>query len=164
MPSNWQADRTRLFPVEILRLAQAIERKYHLAACMTLAQWAVESNYGKRMIGKANPFGIKWRKGCGFPALDITTHEYINGGRVKVIAQFINFPSLADAFEYRAKLLTNPRGPYGKCLPLIGDWPAYLVAVAGIYATDPQYPVTLRAIIDRYHLADFNLPKSDGAA
>lgn len=164
MPSNWQVDRTRLFPPKVLTLAQAIERKYHIAACITLAQWACESDYGRRMIGRANPFGIKWRAGCGFPPIDVTTHEVIAGGRVKVIAQFIDFPNLDAAFDYRAKLLTNPRGPYGKCLPLIGDWPAYLVAVAGIYATDPQYAATLRAIIDRYHLQDLNLPKSDGAA
>lgn len=163
MASNWQAERAKRFPDEVLRLAQAVERKHRIAACMTLAQWAVESAYGKRMIGRANPFGIKWRTGCGYPAVDVKTHEYLGGKRIKVVDKFIDFPTLEAAFDYRAKLLINPRGPYGKCLPLIEDWPAYLAAVARIYATDPQYAVTLRGIIDRYHLQDYNLPKEEQA-
>lgn len=159
MSNSWLAERTRLFPAEVLRLAQAIERKYMIPACLTLAQWACESDYGRRMIGKANPFGIKWRKGCGFPAVTVTTHEFIGGKKIKVDAKFIDFPDLAAAFEYRAKLLTNPKGPYGRCLAVIGNWVSYLERIAGIYATDPAYAKTLRGIVDRFHLADLNLPK-----
>lgn len=162
MPNSWLADRARLFPADVIRLAQAMERKYRVPACLTLAQWACESDFGRRMIGKANPFGIKWRKGCGFPALSIPTHEVINGKRIAVEALFIDFPDLSAAFEYRAKLLTNPAGPYGSCLRMIGDWVDYLKGIAGIYATDPDYAKTLRGIVDSYHLADLNLPK--GAA
>ena len=51
-----------LFPLPVIAAAQASHAKYFPLgpyASVSLAQWAVESAYGRVMSGANNPFGIK---------------------------------------------------------------------------------------------------------
>lgn len=160
MPDDWKAERAAKFPQEVVHLAQASERAHGVPAALSLAQWYCESEGGKKPIGKYNVFGIKYHPACGFPAITEPTHEYVNGRRIEVDAQFIDFPSLDAAFDYHARLIANPNGPYAKCRVVgTAGWQAYVACVCRTYATDPHYAETIMVIITENHLADFNLPK-----
>lgn len=151
--------RNDLFPRSVQLAAQHSERETGVLACVTLAQWAHESGYGKYSLGANNPFGIKWpgtSSGLGYVVR--RTWEVIAGRRVDVDAKFTAFPTLEDAFKYHGRMLANPKGYYVTALPVIKDWRAYIKAIAPIYATDPQYAQLLIAMVERWRLWELNLP------
>lgn len=122
------------FPVEE---AQAAMRKWGVPASVTLAQWAIESAFGRHMpAGSNNPFGIK--AGEGAPYVLAHTHEVIHGRTIAIVARFRKFATLADAFDYHAELLaTHP--VYAKAMEHKASPNEFAEALTGIYATDPAY-------------------------
>lgn len=152
------------FPKEIQDAAVTAQRDTGCPACITLAQWALESAYGRFVIGKYNFFGIKWYDGCGFPYLVRNTHEVKDGHEVPIAAKFIDFPTLAAAFDYHGRLIMNPHSPYyGQAVNILkrsGSWKLYLQEMARHYATDPHYADKLLGLIATYKLDELNLPIS----
>lgn len=158
------------FPKVVQLAAQAEERATGIPACVSLAQWALESDYGRVMSGKNNPFGIKAAKGTVR-----RTWEVITGRVVITSATFRDFASLADAFTFHGKMLTNPLGYYTRLRPILARYKAskdagYRKAVAlevvrslalpnkPAYATDPAYASKLISIIESWRLYELNLP------
>lgn len=131
---------------DIAALAQAEQDKYGIPAEVTLAQYKLESNNGKRMpAGSNNPFGIKAQKGK--PYVESETTEVINGVTEHLTQRFRKFDSIQDAFEEHARLLaTNP--VYEKARKVENDPKAFADALTGSYATDPNYGKKLKAVID----------------
>jgi flagellum-specific peptidoglycan hydrolase FlgJ len=121
------------------------QKRYGTPAAVTYAQWALESDYGRRVpAGSNNPFGIKAAPGQASVAAETT--EYINGQAVRVRANFAKFSSVADAFAAHAKLLaTSPR--YAAARARAGDPGGFADALTGVYATDPNYGASLRRIM-----------------
>jgi flagellum-specific peptidoglycan hydrolase FlgJ len=153
-------ERSKRFPQPVVLAAQHSERESKVPTCLTLAQYAVESDYGSRIIGRGNALGIKWRRDCGFPPVSVTTHEFIQGVRTALQDLFIDFPDIESCFEYHGKLLTNPNGPYAECLPVIADWRQYAVGISHIYATDVNYAKMILDTIAEWELAGWNLATS----
>ena len=150
------------FPDAVLKAATASERSSGCPAAITLAQWALESGYGKFRSAKNNFFGIKWHPSCGFPFGVVQTKEYSKAkGWYIVPAKFIEFPTLEAAFHYHGRLIVsdNPKSPYADAQPFLkkGDWRGYMKAMSRHYATDPTYVQKLEAIIASNHLEQFNL-------
>jgi flagellum-specific peptidoglycan hydrolase FlgJ len=108
---------------------------------VALAQAALESGWGKSVKGN-NYYGIKGE------GQTITTHEVVDGKRVKIEDEFREFEGFADSVTgYREFLTTNPR--YEKALQ--ADSPeaqAKALQEAG-YATDPDYAEKLISIMKR---------------
>lgn len=75
------------FSSEVVRLAQQSEQKYGVPASVTLAQYALESGYGKSQLAKTknNYFGMR------------------NGSK-----GWQSFDSMADSFDAHGKLLAKP--------------------------------------------------------
>lgn len=75
------------FSSEVVRLAQQSEQKYGVPASVTLAQYALESGYGKSQLAKTknNFFGMR------------------NGSK-----GWQSFDSMADSFDAHGKLLSKP--------------------------------------------------------
>lgn len=146
-------DRDTLFPDAVRVMAQHSQRINGVPACVTLAQWALESDYGSALSGDNNPFGIK-----GKPGRLCWTWESENGRIVHVKASFKNFDSYESAFDYHGHMLTRPDGYYAFALPYLKDWRRWLHIIASIYATDNLYEVKILHIIEANHLQDFNLP------
>lgn len=147
-------NRANFFPAAIVTAAQASETETGVKTCITLAQWALESGYGKHFpTGSFNPFGIKARPGQ--PYVEAPTKEYLNGKWVTVQARFRKFPSFAEAFQHHGRLLCS--GPYKVALNYRGDWRKFLQRIAGIYATDPKYFEKIESIIGNYRLFEFDL-------
>ena len=160
----WQLERDRRFPADVIRGAQRGHREQGIPACVTLAQWALESSFGKKTAGAFNFFGIKWAAACPFGFEVKTTHEYIEklvDGRkvkekVKTEARFIAFPSAEEAFAYHARHLATSKY-YREAQRLRSDWRKFLHAMGKVYATDPLYRAKLLTIIEDYHLYDWNV-------
>jgi flagellum-specific peptidoglycan hydrolase FlgJ len=149
-------DRAEYFPLAVVQQAQKCQTDTGLRASVTLAQWAQESGYGKYNLSANNFFGIKWVSSCGFPYVIKLTREVINGKSVMVQAKFIKFPTDVSCFEYHAKLLTNPTGPYSRALPYLSSPIVFIQKMAPIYATDGEYAHNLITLINQWSLLDFD--------
>jgi len=127
---------------------------------VTVAQFLLESDWGRRGMGDANNFfGIKAR--TGEPSVTLQTTEFVNGKPIKVPQQFRKYDSMADSFADHARLIvarTTSSGQkiYAGALSHPNDPIAFARALTGVYATDPQYGDKLIAIMrDRGLLETF---------
>lgn len=166
-----------LFPQIVLDAARAEQVKWRIPMSTSMAQWAVESAWGKRVPpGSNNPFGVMARcKGprgsAGFaldgtpiePHVAITTHEVINGKRIKCVRPLRAFASLEDAFDRHGELLRTG-APYAEARLCLRAEPwtegaveAFTVKMASRYATDPSYGRLLISIMRHRNLYRFNI-------
>lgn len=153
------ADIPERFTIEVIRAAQASQRKWRVPASITLAQWALESAYGKRMpAGSNNPFGIKALPGQ--KSVAAMTKEEIGGKLVSKKEPFRVFDSLDEAFIKHAELLGTSKH-YVKARMFSDDPDAFADALTGIYATDSQYGQKLKSIMRKNDLYRFDLGETD---
>ena len=134
-------------------LAIATEASSKVPAALTLAQWALESEWGAKMPpGSNNPFGIKALPGQ--PAVQAETTEVIGGTPEQEQQPFRQFSSLAEAFEDHAVLLSTGkpyRAAFNRYL-VDGDAQTYLRVMCAYYSTSPSYYVTLTQMIANPHI------------
>lgn len=145
--------------------AKASQAKWNIPASVTLAQWAVESGWGKSISGKFNYGGITAKvTGAVFPFKPGTpiepatlcwTHESWQGKRVSCQRWFKDFPSADAYFDAHAKLLATG-APYAKARAKLPDPIAFAHALTGVYATDPHYGDTLESIIRGSNLTQYD--------
>lgn len=148
------------FSLEVIKAAQATQRRWGVPASVTLAQWALESAYGSRMPpGSNNPFGIKAK--AGEPSVMALTTEVIGGRKVRVDAAFRVFESLEEAFILHGKLLGSA-GVYANARKFINSPDRFADALTGVYATDPNYGELLKSIMRKNNLYNFDV-QGDGA-
>ena len=139
---------------QVAQIAVALEAQTGCPAALLIAQWALESKWGAKPAGAANYFGIKkadrHEKRC-----TITTREVVNGKSVVQDLDFADYDSLADSCRDYAWLITQG-APYHQA------WEQYLEdrnlhalieAVAGKYATDPQYAFLAATIAGQSNVA-----------
>lgn len=148
---------SRFLPV--IPIARASHAKFSPRgpfASISLAQWAVESGFGLHMSGINNPFGIKAtqaQRASGQARL-VLTHEFLNGRYVAMEQWFANYPSLGAAFDAHATLLTTLH--YERCMDAKTP-AAYAQALHDCgYATAPNYPQALMAVINSNGLEQFD--------
>lgn len=144
--------------------AQGAELRYGVPACITLAQFILESNFGNSDCGGArNYFGIKAQKGDGWTGETVTRHtkEFQNGHYVTVDDKFRKYRLMEASFDDHGRFLRNsPR--YAPLFKLDkDDYPGWCrgLKVCG-YATSPTYAPDLIAIIEKYGLQYYNRPSS----
>jgi flagellum-specific peptidoglycan hydrolase FlgJ len=119
---------------------------------VTVAQFLLESNWGKAGMGDAyNYFGIKARE--GEPFVSKATSEFVNGKKVGQKAKFRRYSSMAECFADHARLVCErcrPNGEkiYEQALSHPDDPRAFAHALTGIYATDPEYGTKLVSIME----------------
>ena len=136
---------THGFPAEVIAAAQTAQARTKIPAAITLAQWAIESGYGKHMpAGSNNPFGIK--AAAGQPYVEARTREVVGGRTIYIDARFRKFASLDDAFKKHGELLATGR-PYAHARTLIADPDKFADALTGVYATDPNYGTLLKSVM-----------------
>lgn len=145
------------FTYDIIKGAQASEQKWGVPTSITLAQWALESNYGKSMPeGSNNPFGIKALPGQ--PSVVAWTKEMQNGKLVPMQEPFRVFPDMGAAFIEHSRLLGTSHH-YTKARQFMNDPDRFADALTGIYATDTKYGSKLKTLMKQYDLYRFNLNK-----
>ena len=153
-----------MFPDSIIKAAQCAQAHWTtyedgkvestVFSSVTLAQWALESSYGRFMPqGSNNPFGIKAIDGEAFVVS--WTQEFVEGKYVKVPQRFAWYASLDQAFDAHAKLLATSH--YYVKAQHDNNAEQYAQDLTGIYATDPNYGNKLIAIMRSATLTQYDL-------
>lgn len=142
------------FVRRLMPAAEAAGKRMGLPPEAMLAQAALETGWGKKIIGAKNSdsshnlFGIKADNSWKSEKTWVSTLEYEEGIAVKVKAPFRSYESFNDSFnDYVDFLHDNPR--YGGALQQTESPKQYFKALqqAG-YATDPKYADKLSSIFN----------------
>ncbi|MET0288912.1 MAG: flagellar assembly peptidoglycan hydrolase FlgJ [Pseudoxanthomonas sp.] len=146
------------FVAKIWDHAQVAARELGVDAKALVAQAALETGWGRRMISSSagnanNLFGIK-ATGWSGKSATVSTTEYYNGVKTTEQAAFRAYNSPAESFaDYVRMIKNNPR--YQQALQSGGDVRKFASALqqAG-YATDPNYASKISAIANGKTLGD----------
>lgn len=141
-----------MIPADIISAAQAAQHKWGVPASVSLAQWALESNWGRAMPqGSNNPFGIKSVPGQAF--VTSWTHETLHGVYQAIPQHFARYASVAEAFDAHARLLATSH--YYVKAQHEHDPDRFAMDLQGIYATGiPGHPYGA-ALISIMRAGDF---------
>lgn len=122
---------------------------YDLPASVLIAQGAIESGWGRSVIGKYNLFGRKWGGWGNY--IEVDTQEYYDGAYHDAVDKFQDYESLLQACDDWCILITQEEC-YGYAWAVwcgTHDIEQFVRAMAPVYATDPNYAesilVTIRA-------------------
>ncbi|MFO0549951.1 MAG: glucosaminidase domain-containing protein [Polyangiaceae bacterium] len=156
-------------PADVIAYAQQSERETGVPASVTLAQWALESGWGKSSPNN-NPFGMKATSSqAGFTS---ATKEQGASGLVKTTAKFRSFENLGEAFKEHGEYLKR-RFPWAmEHTDSPDDFISALQSHKDIkYATDKDYVSKITGIINHNNFrqydkkpADAPKPSGQGAA
>jgi hypothetical protein len=139
---------------EILPGAKEGYKKYNLLPSLTIAQAILESGWGESTLSiKANNlFGIKAKNQD--KKIEFETTEYINGKKIKIMANFKAYETFKDSILDHTIFLSTDR--YEK-VRKANDYVegAKALYICG-YATDPNYPSKLINIIKKYELYKYD--------
>ena len=109
---------------------------------LVAAQWALESGWGEHTSGKNNFFGLK---GKGTTRM---TTEFVNGARVHVEADFLDFPDLGACVQYLVSRWHKDWEGYEGVNRAATRAGAAKELVKQGYATDPAYAEKLIKLMD----------------
>lgn len=133
--------------------AQKVCAAHELPASVCIAQGALESGWGRYIIGEYNLFGRKWN-GIG-RYLEKQTEEYYDGQWQTVTAKFQDYGSLEEAIQDWCILLIE-EPVYQPCLSFRKDAEEFVKVLGPIYATDPDYADKVLSIISANELAQYD--------
>ena len=142
---------------EVIAAARTSHLKWGVPASVSLAQFILESNWGRSMPGgpsSNNPFGIKAR--AGEPSVAAQTHEVEHGATITIVARFRRFSSLTEAFDAHGALLARGK-PYALAMMHKDDPDRFADALTGHYATDPMYGSKLKDLMRRNNLYQYDV-------
>lgn len=131
--------------------AQQTAKELGVSPRALVAQAALETNWGKSMIGDgANPtsnnlFGIKAGRSWSGEVVTTGTHEYVAGERRDERATFRAYRSVSESFRDYARLLRGDRYDAARASGQDVEQFANALQRAG-YATDPAYAKKIHAI------------------
>jgi hypothetical protein len=128
-------DHVKMFVDEYTPIAVQVSKQTGIAPSVLLAQWGMESNYGRSVPGAHNLGNIKDNSGKGTAATDNKTRSR---------DKYLNFESPEAFGDYYAHLM---RRLYPNALNAGADVSKYAEGLrtgrAGSYAEDPQYEQAL---------------------
>lgn len=136
------------FSQEVITLAQQSEAKWGVPASVTLAQYALESGYGKSGLATKgnNYFGI-------------TGKNHNNGKYIMMNGRsWAKYDSMAESFDDHGRLLADPL--YANSHKNTKDPSAFIDAIAEIYAPSSdgnnEYATLLKQIIAENDLTQYD--------
>jgi flagellum-specific peptidoglycan hydrolase FlgJ len=144
-----------LFPQNVILAAQNAQKATGYLASVALAQWGIESGFGKYEISEHNPFSMKWHEGCEYSYTLVNIKEVQSGGWHLSPTKYIAFPSLTDAFLEQAKLL-DPNGAYEKARSANNNYRRFIETIGTVHANEPNYIESLLSLIETYSLNRFD--------
>ncbi|MGX7243348.1 glucosaminidase domain-containing protein [Enterococcus quebecensis] len=143
--------------------AASVASANDLYASVMIAQALLESSYGTSGLAAApnyNLFGVKGS--YGGQTVYMPTSEYLNGEWVTMNEPFRSYPSYADSFQDHANVIRTTLASNGN-YHYSGVWKSNTsnytdatAALAGRYATDPDYASKLNWLIATYNLTDYD--------
>lgn len=142
------------FPDTVRALADSVQKDFDVPAPIILAQWALESNFGRSDLGANNFFGHKCAVGKMYGGVTTCvtawTSEYSHGKLIRVMARFARYPDIRSCFFAQGNFISTARQFQG--LKFIQRLDVYAETLGERYATDPDYGLKLITIIKRYRL------------
>jgi flagellum-specific peptidoglycan hydrolase FlgJ len=161
MPTSQPGFRTAFIQM-VVPFAQACAKKTGVPASVTIAQAALESDWGRSgLTQKAkNFFGMKGTGPAG--SVDMPTKEEIKGKMVTVIARFRAYNSFQESCDDHGDRIANARKPdgtliYAEAMKHTGDARKFAGALEGVYATDSKYAEKLWGMMDTYQLEQYDV-------
>lgn len=149
------------FIMDAVGPAQASQRETGVPASVTIAQAALESDWGRSRLATVghNYFGIKASGGTG-PAgvISMQTGEYLNGSNVVVTDGFRAYHNMEESFADHGRLLKSSKR-YASCFETSDPREFARRLQAAGYATDPQYAAKLIRYMDKFNLYAYDLPQ-----
>ena len=145
------------FVEKIAPIAQDEQQKYHIFASITIAQAALESNWGQSELATQyyNLFGVKSDTG-GL----MTTKEYVNGQWIVVRARFAIYQSWRESIEQHTALFVDGTSWDSSHYQAVLSADNYVEAAQALqqrgYATDPNYAQKLISLIKTYNLDKYD--------
>jgi flagellar rod assembly protein/muramidase FlgJ len=144
------------FIAMLVKSAQDCQRATGIPASFTIAQAALETGWGTRVIG-CNLFGIKADRAWKGKTVSFATTEHLGGKNVGLVDKFRAYPSWDECMADRAEFFRRNKR-YADCFKeSTGDGWARAVAKAG-YATDPNYAKILTDIMRGRNLYKLDVP------
>jgi len=141
---------------DALPYALATQETTGIPASVSLAQAALESGWGKHAPGN-NFFGIKGKGPAGTQRL--TTHEYRNGKRIRVQANFRRYHDPTESFLDHARLISEGK-KLRHAMQETQSAQAFVHALQSgpyRYASDPNYEAKIMKLIRDYRLERYDL-------
>ena len=148
-----QFDSPQAFVDHLLPVAEKFAAQLGVDPRVLLAQSALETGWGKKMIRGAegqpsfNLFGIKANADWQGNRASVSTLEFRDGAMHREVASFRAYNSFEESFADYVRLMQNqPR--YAQALEHAADPTAYSVQLqrAG-YATDPDYAEKIQSVL-----------------
>jgi len=139
------------------RAALACSRASRFPPGITVAQAALESNWGQSRLSRDahNYFGIKAHG--SLPWIELPTHEAKNGVLVRVSARFAKYDTMEGCFADRQRILATVAA-YAEARACIADPEAFIRAIARHWATDPHYADKLLRIYREHGFDQLDQP------
>lgn len=148
------------FIMDAVEPAQASQRETGVPASVTIAQAALESDWGRSRLATVghNYFGIKASSGPG-PAgvINMQTGEVLNGRSVTVTAGFRAYHNMEESFADHGQFLRKNQR-YAACFETKDPKEFARRLKAAGYATDPQYATKLINLMNKFNLYAYDLP------
>ena len=145
------------FVEKIAPIAQDEQQKYHIFASITIAQAALESNWGQSELATQyyNLFGVKSDTG-GL----MTTKAYVNGQWIVVRARFAIYQSWRESIEQHTALFVDGTSWDSSHYQAVLSADNYVETAQALqqrgYATDPNYAQKLISLIKTYNLDKYD--------
>lgn len=148
------------------------QKKTGVLASVSLAQFCLESDYGRSELAQAanNCFGMKqslsgntWPDSAwdGKSVYSKSTKEYVNGKYITVTAKFRKYPDIVKSIaDHSAYLLGAMNGSKKRYAGLKGETSyqkAITIIKSGGYATSPDYIEKVCSIIEKHKLTQYDL-------
>ena len=142
------------------RVALASSRASEFPPGITVAQAALESNWGQSQLARDahNYFGIKAHGDharVAYPTL-----EHIHGRDLRVSAEFARYDSMEECFADRDRLIATAQC-YAGARACGGDPEAFARALAAHWATDPHYADKLLGVYRANRLDELDSSSPD---
>lgn len=153
-------------------LFTADQKKTGVLASVSLAQFLIESAYGKSELAQNanNCFGMKqnlsgntWAGSTwdGISVYNKTTKEYTNGAYIDLVRPFRKYACIEDSIEdHSAYLLGAKNGNAFRYAGLKGETDyrkAITIIKNGGYATSPTYIETICGVIEKWDLTKYDV-------
>jgi len=147
--------RPGFFPDTVIALSHRLQSLYQIPKGVVLAQWALESSWGRNNLGVSNYFGHTFAATKRFMSNPryvmrselIHTAGQITSGKP---TSFSAYSSIAECFDVHGQYLS--RSPLYVNAFKQQSPEAFAREIAKRYATDPDYALKLIAIMRRYKL------------
>jgi Mannosyl-glycoprotein endo-beta-N-acetylglucosaminidase len=138
---------------DVIRAAQEGKRR-GVPASVTLAQWALESDFGRLTPpGSNNPFRVKAIDGQ--ESVQARATQNVDRMRTYALANFRKYSSLAEAIEDHTRSIAEG-AEYANARLALPDPQRFVDALAEVSGKGPGYSVALRQLIRIYTLTQFD--------